>query len=344
MIVGQTEREQSRGHIFPGTGGHQSGEKGTGGTCGGSGGVPTTGGTGGGGHLGGGAGVGGQSVTCTSTCSNAEKICSSTSAIATCVLGPNGCWNYGTPATCPGSESCSGQPGAAKCDCISDPICSVAGSVCVDSSTIVSCVEDAEGCLHPAEPSGCSNGACSGVPGAASCCVNDSCTEADSTCLSSERLQVCAVGPNGCVTLTTSACPTGSVCERQSPPTCEDPNWAAWPVESSGLMWSATNPRAIVPELDLPGHTQVEAVSYCRDLVEGGYDDWRLPSMAELAITFAFPSEGFALPDVSLAARGIAWTTTPFAAGPGAFWGIDTWYGSVTYADNTVVGYVKCVR
>jgi hypothetical protein len=54
---------------------------------------------------------------CTNACSSGQTECVS-GQIATCALGGNGCYAYGTAAACPGAnQTCTGSAGSATCTC-----------------------------------------------------------------------------------------------------------------------------------------------------------------------------------------------------------------------------------
>src|SRR5208283_5033150 len=59
-----------------------------------------------------------------------------------------------------------------------------------------------------------------------------------------------------------------------------------WVDRSTGLMWTYyDDPEAVVTKYDQLGHPQSgvswnAAVSYCRNLQLGGFEDWRLPEIA----------------------------------------------------------------
>src|ERR1017187_802332 len=166
----------------------------------GSGGIVGTGGaasTGGIVGTGGATGAGGTTAICQD---NATQ-CSGT-ALQTCT---NGQW--GTAVACGPLQTCSGPTGTAKCTCNEDPVCSSVGSTCENPSKLATCTRDSYGCIYESSAVPCTNGACSGPVGSATCCTN-ACTSG-ATCLSSTSLQTCAVGANGCTAATTSTC---SVC------------------------------------------------------------------------------------------------------------------------------------
>ncbi len=137
------------------------------------------------------------SLTCTDSCQSGSTACVA-GGLATCTRGSNGCLAYGTPSTCPGAhQSCTGVAGSATCTCNSDPTCTGQTSYCTSSSTLVTCSKDPQGCWYPsAAPQTCTNGACSGAPGSASCCMN-ACTLGTKQC-GAGGIQTCVTQPNGC--------------------------------------------------------------------------------------------------------------------------------------------------
>jgi hypothetical protein len=249
-------------------------------------------------------------------------------------------------------------------------VCGSVGPTCSSSSLLASCAQDANGCFYAGSTSTCTNGACSGAAGAASCCSN-ACT-VGATCATSTSVQSCAVASNGCAAATTSACTSGLVCERPGGAVCADPNWAEWPVpnDAPDVRQGAPNPEGYTDNLDgtvtdkvtglmwqqtLSAATfaQAAAVQYCPTLSVGGHNDWRLPSIIELASLIDFSVPGTTVNSVG-AISGGAFPNTPAAS----FWSanvqIDTLggaYFSVNFADGStntqgsgVANYVRCVR
>ncbi len=160
----------------------------------GSGGTTNTGGTGAvGGTTGsGGVGTGGAVGTggTTAVCQGSATRCSSNS-VQTCT---NAQW--GSAVACGTRQTCTGPVGTAKCTCNVDPVCTSVGNTCASASTLANCSQDAQACFYESSATTCTNGACTGAAGAASCCTN-ACT-VGATCLSSTSLQTCAVAANGC--------------------------------------------------------------------------------------------------------------------------------------------------
>ena len=113
----------------------------------------------------------------------------------------------------------------------------------------------------------------------------------------------------------------------------------------TGLMWQQTISSATF--------AQAAAVQYCPTLTLGGHNDWRLPSIIELASLIDFSVPGTTVNPVG-AISGGAFPNTPAAS----FWSanveIDTLggaYFSVNFADGStntqgsgVADYVRCVR
>jgi len=206
-----------------------------------------------------------------------------------------------------------------------------------------------------------------GMGGAGGCA--SSCT-ATPQCLASDTLQACMVGTNGCSMQTTATCASGSVCERIAP-SCEDPNWAEWPMPnglvdvatgapngdsytSNGdgtvtdnvtkLMWQQAASAAAM--------TQATAAAYCQTVTSGGHTDWRLPTLIELIslvdVSTSSPSiNGTFFPGTPSSAF---WTSTTYAAA-GAYGLPATTLWQVHFADGSALGastsasrFARCVR
>jgi hypothetical protein len=131
------------------------------------------------------------SAICQSSCTSGQTSCVSGS-LATCTLGSNGCYSYGTPVGCQPHQSCTGSSGTAACTCNADPVCSAVGNACASSTTLATCAKDAQNCVFASTTSTCTNGACS----AGACCTN-TCTQGQTSCVSGS-LATCAQGSNGC--------------------------------------------------------------------------------------------------------------------------------------------------
>jgi hypothetical protein len=61
---------------------------------------------------------------------------------------------------------------------------------------------------------------------------------------------------------------------------CDCPDFTIWNDPATNLSWQDPHKDAFTP--DDTGLTQKDAIRYCEELVLGGYDDWRLPSIDEL--------------------------------------------------------------
>lgn len=99
-------------------------------------------------------------------------------------------------------------------------------------------------------------------------------------------------------------------------------------------------------------YTWEDAKHYCDNLVQGGHDDWRLPTAKELAslvhadIAFEGPTiDGAFLPSTS-PSDFYCWTATSDASVPGAdkAWLVSFNYGFVKSGDKTYKYYVRAVR
>jgi len=262
-------------------------------------------------------------------CAEGETRCAA-NAIQACT---DGAWTQ--MLTCGTHQTCGESTGAAQCSCETDPACTVPGPACVQSDTLVTCVQDAQHCLYRTAATACSNGACSGGPGVAACCVN-SCTP-DPTCVSSSTVSLCQVGPNGCTSPAQLVCSNGLVCGGQ-PSDCFDSDWAAWPAPNgqgdvtdgapnlesytdngdgtvtdnvTKLMWQQTEPTT--------RYTWNQAIAYCQALTLGGHRDWRLPSITEMFSLTSFERKSPAINTTFFPNASLAWHWTSTRGGPSSF-------------------------
>ena len=140
--------------------------------------------------------------TPTNACAAGQTECVGTQ-LSTCSLQPSGCLDYATPAACPTYESCSAATGTAACACTPNPCTGGARIACADSMTLAFCnLDKVTGCRYVSTTQACTNGACSG----GACCTN-ACTAGQVMCVTYAGVaapvhesQTCTVGTNGCTT------------------------------------------------------------------------------------------------------------------------------------------------
>jgi Regulator of chromosome condensation (RCC1) repeat len=180
--------------------GGSTGTGGAGGSAGGSGATVVSGGvvSRGGIVSTGGTGAGGT----TAVCHEGATECLG-NGLQTCTSG-----QWGAAVACGPRQTCTGLGGPAKCSCNVDPVCTSVGGTCSSASVLANCAQDAQACFYQFSATTCTNGACTGPAGSASCCTNV-CT-VGTTCLSGTTLQTCAVGANGCTLATTTTCASGA--------------------------------------------------------------------------------------------------------------------------------------
>jgi hypothetical protein len=140
------------------------------------------------------SGAPGSASCCTNGCSNGTKQCGG-GGIETCQAQTNGCTAWSGATACGTRQTCTGGVGSAACTCNAD-VCSGAGTVCANSSTVAACAQDGQGCWYTSSTSPCTNGACYGSAGSASCCT-DGCTGGATRC-GGAGVQTCVVQGNGC--------------------------------------------------------------------------------------------------------------------------------------------------
>lgn len=105
----------------------------------------------------------------------------------------------------------------------------------------------------------------------------------------------------------------------------------------TGLMWQDdTTPSAM---------TWDSAINYCEDLTLGGYNDWRLPSRAEL-LTIVDRSRVY--PSIDSAFLNVIpdyyWSFVSYTADVHYIWGVLFEDGGTSYRSKTYDYYVRCVR
>jgi hypothetical protein len=144
-----------------------------------------------------------------------------------CVPGGTRCEDGGTEscaldgswsalAACGTHQACTGggtTPATCACETTA---CTGSGTVCADGTDLASCMQDGQGCWFPSTPSACTNGACFGSPGSASCCTNQ-CTTSATKC-GGAGLQTCQAQGNGCTAYNAgTACGTHQACTGTAP-------------------------------------------------------------------------------------------------------------------------------
>lgn len=129
--------------------------------------------------------------------------------------GMDGSWSALAP--CGAHQSCTGGgTTTATCTCQTTNGCTGAGTICTDSTDLASCMQDGQGCWYPSAPSPCTNGACFGTAGSASCCTNQ-CTLNATKC-GGAGLQTCQTQGNGCTAYNAgSACGAHQACTGTAP-------------------------------------------------------------------------------------------------------------------------------
>ncbi|MEF3697921.1 Lcl C-terminal domain-containing protein [Desulfolutivibrio sp.] len=107
----------------------------------------------------------------------------------------------------------------------------------------------------------------------------------------------------------------------------------------TGLIWQQAD--------DGVARTFDEAATYCQDLDQGGYDDWRLPFLKELLSIVDAGRSSPAINPVftSSSSTDIYWSGTEYASSSSYAWGVNFYAGASVYNAKTLGGSkVRCVR
>lgn|GEM_PF-3116247 len=338
-------RTDDGGQAGAATGGHggQAGVATGGGSGAGTGGSPTAGG--GSSGTGGASGAGGSMAP---VCQSGDQKCSGDS-VETCLAGQ---WGFTT--ACGMHQTCMQSSSASSplCVCKIDPICSVLGNTCADSSTVASCSRDNDGCFYKTTSSACTTGSCSVVGATAWCC---SCTTNGPQCASGNITQNCA---------------SSLVCERAAPTVCADANWAQWPMPNVPTDVSNGAPNAasytdngdgtvsdnvtglIWQQVGSGPYTWSQAMVHCSPLALGGQKGWRLPTRIELLSLVDYSVVGSITPMINTTffpttlSSVYYWTSTPSAVPQSSqAWIVNFAQGGGGNIDmTTATGYALCVR
>jgi sulfatase modifying factor 1 len=143
------------------------------------------------------AGGSGDGSPCTNDCALGLTQCASP-GVQTCELQATGCTQWVATQTCGPQQSCSSTAGVASCHCDST-VCTEAGTVCQNRSTLATCVTDADGCLYVASAVTCTPESCAGLSPTAACSVvcGNTCAQGQTAC-GPGGLETCTLGADGC--------------------------------------------------------------------------------------------------------------------------------------------------
>ena len=108
----------------------------------------------------------------------------------------------------------------------------------------------------------------------------------------------------------------------------------------TNLMWEDT------PHVREAKIRQPRAVTYCRELTVGGFEDWRLPTIKELLtiIDYKRISPAILRAFSYVEDESFYWTKTHVADEDDAFWGVNFKRGYSSKASEYYDRYVRCVR
>jgi hypothetical protein len=145
------------------------------------------------------------------TCTEGQTTCTST-GVATCKRGGDGCLAYVVTTTCGPHQTCVTAAQGPKCQCNQDPMCSASGTTCASATKLVTCAQDAQQCVYMQSTAVCpSDKTCVQTPQTGGACTGP-CGPGQKSCSVDNVAQAC--GPTG-QPVPVTACGT-AVCRRGS--------------------------------------------------------------------------------------------------------------------------------
>ena len=102
----------------------------------------------------------------------------------------------------------------------------------------------------------------------------------------------------------------------------------------TGLMWQGETQEEM---------TWDDAMEYAEDLSEGGYDDWRLPTIEELTTLIDY-TQTLPATNIPNIRSSYYWSSTTSASSTSNAWGVYFYYGNVNGYVKSDSLYVRCVR
>jgi len=156
--------------------------------------------------------------------------------LVTCTEDTNSCFSAGSVA-CGTGLVCSGSFPSGKCACPSVPNCPATGKSC-SGTTLVTCTQDSQSCLHEADTNCAASGlVCSMLGGVNGCncpAPTGGCGSAASkSCSADNMLFTCAANSQGCIQGSTTTCSAGSYCWT-STTACAAPIAVGYPTDLGG--------------------------------------------------------------------------------------------------------------
>lgn len=103
---------------------------------------------------------------------------------------------------------------------------------------------------------------------------------------------------------------------------------------TGGLVWSIDSVKVSGSNNSYPG-----AVNYCAGLVEGGFDDWRLPTKTEMETAASRDAAGHL--DYAYGADNLRWSSTPKGKN---IWAVRIGNGTSQAVSKTSSLFEFCVR
>jgi hypothetical protein len=138
----------------------------------------------------------------------------------------------------------------------------------------------------------------------------------------------------------------GTTCVMPNPASSGLPNPAMYDTSIAGTVFDRLTGLMWQRSASTTTYTQAAAVAACTGSRLGGYADWRLPTVLELASIVDFTATSPSIDSVAFpgTSAGLYWTSTLLAVNPHNAWFVSFIAGATDFVYATDVNMARCVR